>query len=65
MIRVDGLSFTYAGAQKPALRNLSFAIETGEVFGFLLWRTYTYSLSSVSSSRSSCAFCQVKSTGPS
>ena len=35
MIRVDDLTFAYTGAEKPAVRNLSFAIETGEVFGFL------------------------------
>ena len=35
MIRVDDLTFAYTGAKKPAVRNLSFAIETGEVFGFL------------------------------
>jgi ABC-type glutathione transport system ATPase component len=33
MIRVDDLTFAYTGAEKPAVRNLSFAIETGEVFG--------------------------------
>ena len=35
MIRVDDLIFAYTGAEKPAIRNLSFAIEIGEVFGFL------------------------------
>lgn len=35
MIHVDGLTFAYAGAEKPAIRDLTFAIEPGEVFGFL------------------------------
>ena len=35
MIRVDDLTFAYTGAEKSAVRNLSFAIEIGEVFGFL------------------------------
>lgn len=35
MIRVENLSFTYAGALKPAVQNLSFSIEPGEIFGFL------------------------------
>lgn len=35
MIRVDGLSYTYPGATAPAIRELTFAVEPGEVFGFL------------------------------
>ncbi len=35
MIRVDELTFTYAGTSAPAVRNLSFAVEPGEIFGFL------------------------------
>ena len=29
MIRVDDLTFAYTGAEKPAVRNLSFGIEIG------------------------------------
>jgi fluoroquinolone transport system ATP-binding protein len=35
MIAVENLSFTYAGANAPALKALSFDIGRGEVFGFL------------------------------
>lgn len=35
MIRVDHLTFTYAAANAPAIRNLSFTVEPGEIFGFL------------------------------
>ncbi len=35
MIRVENLSFTYPGATAPALRDLSFTVETGEVYGLL------------------------------
>ncbi|MDQ2691477.1 MAG: ABC transporter ATP-binding protein [Chloroflexota bacterium] len=35
MIRVDHLTFTYTGANAPAIRNLSFTVEPGEIFGFL------------------------------
>ena len=35
MIRVDGLSYTYPGATAPAIRELTFAVEPGEVFGVL------------------------------
>lgn len=35
MIAVDGLTFTYPSAKTPALRGLSFAVEKGEIFGFL------------------------------
>ena len=34
-IEADGLTFTYAGGTSPAIRNLSFRIERGEVLGFL------------------------------
>ena len=35
MITVDNLSFCYAAAAQPAVRNLSFAVYPGEIFGFL------------------------------
>lgn len=35
MINVNNLTFTYAGTQEPAVKNMSFAIESGEIFGFL------------------------------
>lgn len=35
MIHVRGLQYTYAGADRPALRGLDFSIDSGEVFGFL------------------------------
>jgi fluoroquinolone transport system ATP-binding protein len=35
MIRVANLSFTYAGRQKTAVRQLNFHVATGEIFGFL------------------------------
>ncbi len=35
MITVKNLSFTYAGGHKPAIRNLNFVVEPGEIFGFL------------------------------
>ena len=35
VIEVTGLVFSYAGAQKPALSDLEFSVEPGEVFGFL------------------------------
>jgi fluoroquinolone transport system ATP-binding protein len=35
MIAVTNLRFTYRGAPKPAIDGLSFAIEPGEIFGFL------------------------------
>jgi len=35
MIRVENLNFTYAGTNEPAVKNLSFAIKPGEIFGFL------------------------------
>ena len=35
VVDVDGLTFTYASGTSPAVRNLSFRIDRGEVFGFL------------------------------
>lgn len=35
MITVENLTFTYAKTSAPALSGLSFAIERGEIFGFL------------------------------
>lgn len=35
MLEVDGLTYTYRGADKPAIRDVSFRIESGQVFGFL------------------------------
>ncbi len=35
MIEVKHLNFTYAGSAEPALKDLNFNIETGEIFGFL------------------------------
>ena len=35
MIRVDNLTFTYARSSAPAIKNLSFVVEPGEIFGFL------------------------------
>ncbi|HEX6386018.1 MAG TPA: ABC transporter ATP-binding protein [Anaerolineae bacterium] len=35
MITVKNLSFTYTGSTKPAVRNLNFSVEPGEIFGFL------------------------------
>jgi fluoroquinolone transport system ATP-binding protein len=35
MIRVANLSFTYAGRQKTAVRQLNFHVAKGEIFGFL------------------------------
>ncbi|HSL31596.1 MAG TPA: ABC transporter ATP-binding protein [Anaerolineales bacterium] len=35
MIRVDTLTFTYTSTSSPAIKNLSFAVEPGEIFGFL------------------------------
>lgn len=34
-IRVDDVSFTYVGGAAPAVRNVSFEIARGEIFGFL------------------------------
>ncbi|MBP7642763.1 MAG: ABC transporter ATP-binding protein [Saprospiraceae bacterium] len=35
MISVNNLSYTYAGNVNPAIKNISFHIEKGEIFGFL------------------------------
>ena len=35
MIDVQALSYTYSGMDKPALRELTFAVQPGEIFGFL------------------------------
>jgi ABC-type transport system involved in cytochrome c biogenesis ATPase subunit len=35
MIRVADLSFTYPKARKPAIEDLGFEVERGEIFGFL------------------------------
>jgi fluoroquinolone transport system ATP-binding protein len=35
MLEVDQLTYQYRGAPTPAVREVSFRIETGEVFGFL------------------------------
>jgi fluoroquinolone transport system ATP-binding protein len=35
MIRVENLTFTYTGASNPALRDIDFTVEPGEIFGFL------------------------------
>jgi fluoroquinolone transport system ATP-binding protein len=35
VIRAEGLTFTYHGADRPAIEDLAFAIEAGEIFGFL------------------------------
>jgi fluoroquinolone transport system ATP-binding protein len=35
MITVEHLSFTYTGADTPAIRDLSFDVQAGEIFGFL------------------------------
>jgi fluoroquinolone transport system ATP-binding protein len=35
MIDVENLTFTYAGTAVPALRDVSFRVERGEIFGFL------------------------------
>ena len=35
VVDVDGLTFTYARGTSPAVRDLSFRIDRGEIFGFL------------------------------
>ena len=35
MIQVQNLSYTYPGAEKAVLKNISFEIRQGEIFGFL------------------------------
>ena len=35
MIQVDNLLYTYHGSATPAVRGVSFAVDAGEIFGFL------------------------------
>jgi fluoroquinolone transport system ATP-binding protein len=35
VIRVDGLTYTYPKAAQPAVRGMDFAVDGGEIFGFL------------------------------
>jgi fluoroquinolone transport system ATP-binding protein len=35
VIEVDGLSYTYRGGTRPTVRDVSFTVEPGEIFGFL------------------------------
>ncbi len=35
MIRVENLTFTYTGTTKPAIKDISFSVQPGEIFGFL------------------------------
>ncbi|MCY4025630.1 MAG: ABC transporter ATP-binding protein [Acidobacteria bacterium] len=35
VVDADGLTFTYASGTRPAVRDLSFRIDRGEIFGFL------------------------------
>ena len=35
VVDVDGLTFTYASGTAPAVRDLRFSIDRGEIFGFL------------------------------
>jgi fluoroquinolone transport system ATP-binding protein len=35
MISVNNLTFTYTGTTKPAIKDISFAVQPGEIFGFL------------------------------
>ena len=35
MINVKDLNFTYTGTTEPAIKNISFAVQPGEIFGFL------------------------------
>ena len=35
MIEVADLNFTYAGADSPAIKNIDFRVDDGEIFGFL------------------------------
>ena len=34
-IQVEALSFTYPGAHRPAIQNVNFTVQRGEIFGFL------------------------------
>ncbi|MBL8099537.1 MAG: ABC transporter ATP-binding protein [Anaerolineales bacterium] len=35
MIQVENLTFKYAGTNQPAIKDLNFAVQPGEIFGFL------------------------------
>jgi fluoroquinolone transport system ATP-binding protein len=35
VIDVHSFGFTYPGAQRPAVRDVAFSVEPGEIFGFL------------------------------
>jgi fluoroquinolone transport system ATP-binding protein len=35
VIKAEGLTYTYPGAAEPTVRELSFTVEPGEIFGFL------------------------------
>jgi len=35
MIQVNGLVFTYPGSNEPAVKDLEFSVDDGEIFGFL------------------------------
>jgi ABC-type multidrug transport system fused ATPase/permease subunit len=35
VIDVHSFAFTYPGAQRPAVRHVTFSVEPGEIFGFL------------------------------
>ena len=35
MINVSNLTFAYTGTNKPAIRDISFSVQPGEIFGFL------------------------------
>jgi fluoroquinolone transport system ATP-binding protein len=35
VIFVHSFGFTYPGAQRPAVRDVAFSVEPGEIFGFL------------------------------
>jgi len=35
MITVESLTFSYTGTDVPAIRDLTFSVDTGEIFGFL------------------------------
>jgi fluoroquinolone transport system ATP-binding protein len=35
MINVSNLTFTYTGTDKPAIKDISFSVQPGEIFGFL------------------------------
>jgi len=35
MINVNNLTFTYTGTTQPAIKDISFAVQPGEIFGFL------------------------------